>query len=286
VALQRTDPTSPIITIFEKLRSLHPNWYVELGTRSGDGWLPGLTLLNPSDGPLGDLLQRIRVRLRTDDRKIIAASFALRFGWASGVAIAPFLLYQSVPDVRLENVALKFSEQTFFERVSLVEPRGVIVYGGELKSVPSAETIEIEARAGASLDSPELIAHLRTRLIEQAEPVIDALYDWSRFSKRELWGQIASSWGAQFTGVLGHLNRYLESMQRARAFFDVPGFIRGMSPAFYPVVHRNMTRIYQRRASCCLYFRLPNTHYCASCPLVSQPERVERNKQWMEKGMG
>jgi ferric iron reductase protein FhuF len=143
---------------------------------------------------------------------------------------------------------------------------------------------EPDNKPWSSSDNPELVSCLRMMLIEQAEPVIDALYAWSRFSKRALWGQVASSWGAQFTSVLGYLNRHRESLGRARAFFDVPGFIRGMSPAFYPVTHWGKTRIYQRRASCCLYYRLPKTSYCASCPLVSQSERVERNKEWMEKG--
>jgi hypothetical protein len=285
VLAQGTEPRSPIALVFKNLRRLHPNWYAEFGIRSGNGWLSGLSLLNPEDAPYRDLLDRIGARLHTPVRKIIAASFALRFGWASGVAIAPFLLYQCVPDVSLENIFLKFSDETFFERVSLDEARGVALCEGKLKAVSGVETpntiFDVNATA---IDNPELTSHLRAALIEQAEPVIDALYDWSRFSKRALWGQIASSWGSQFTAVLGHLNGHLESMERARAFFDVPGFIRGMSPAFHAVSHLNKTRIYQRRASCCLYFRLPNTHYCASCPLVSQSERVKRNKEWMEKG--
>src|SRR5262249_20631699 len=155
----------------------------------GGGWLPGLSMLSPDETPFGELLDNIGARLHTNDRKIAAAGFALRFGWASGVAIAPFLLYQCIPDVSLENIFLKFSEETFFQRVSLHKPRGVVSYHGELKAVPGIETQNLVLNVNAAAtDNPELTSRLRATLIEQAEPVIDALYDWSRFSKRALWG--------------------------------------------------------------------------------------------------
>jgi hypothetical protein len=128
VSSLRTEPLSPIVHVYDKLRRLHPNWYVEFGMLSDDGWIPGQALRNPAEGLFGDLLGRIAARLKTDDRKIVAGSFALRFGWASGVAVAPFLLHQCVPDIRLDNVSLKFTEETFFERVCIREPRGVMVY--------------------------------------------------------------------------------------------------------------------------------------------------------------
>ncbi len=256
---------SSIVRMFDQLRALNHNWDVKYGVRNGTGWISGTDLLKPKEGIFSDLLARIGRRLGSDHRKIIAASFALRYGWSSGVAIAPYLLFQCVPDIALENVCLKFSEATLFERVSLVEVRGVGSDSGN--------------------SEPKLSKHLRSALIKQAEPLIDALHDWSGFSRRGLWGQIASSWGSQFTGVLGYLNRHLEALERARAFFDVPDFIAGMSPGFYKVEHRGLTRIYHRRASCCLYYKLPNTRYCASCPLVCDEERIERNREWMERGL-
>jgi len=43
------------------------------------------------------------------------------------------------------------------------------------------------------------------------------------------------------------------------------------------------THLYQRHASCCRYYLLPQGQLCASCPLVSQEERLERNAEWMQK---
>lgn len=274
---------SPIVFVYDRLRRIHPNWFVEFGRQDGDGWIAGDALVNPDEQPLSALLARIGTRLKTDDRKVIAASFALRFGWSAAVAIAPFLLCLCVPDIRLNNISVKFSDATFFERVSLLEARGVMVRRDGIESHPLVEILNPAATGEKPENHPELLSRLRSMLVDQAGPVIDVLHTWARFSKRALWGQVASSWGAQFTNILGHLGRHHEALAGATVFFGLRGFLNGMCPDFYPVTHCGVTRIYYRRASCCLYYRLPTGSYCASCPLIAQEERVRRNKQWIEK---
>jgi len=285
--------TSPIVSVYNRLSIIHPNWYVEWGRRDKDGWIPGDAFANASEGAFHELLERIGARMRTSDRKIIAASFALRFGWSAGAAVAPFLLLRCVPDVRLGNVSLRFGASTLFEKVSLHHPWGVII-ARENASEPrlirvrggrdlQSDSVPIESGTVAPELNSELQEILRATLVDQAQPVVDTLYAWSRFSKRAIWGQIASSWRAQFTSVLAHLNLHAEGLRRAQEFFDSPGFINGMRPKFYAVTHNSRTRIYHRRASCCLYYRLPTGSYCASCPLLTQAERVRRNKEWIER---
>jgi FhuF 2Fe-2S C-terminal domain len=288
-------PGLPIVSAYDRLRTLHPNWYVEWGRRDGNGWIPGEALIDPSTGGLGDLLQRIGMRMRTEDRKIIAASFVLRFGWSAGVAIAPYLLERCVPDIGLSNVSMKFSEGTLFEKVSLHEPSGVIIARQAetehhlLDFCNGCDGCSPKFTADGSTEDLRELNHalpevLRAALVNQARPVVEALHDWSRFSKRALWGQITSSWGSQFISILAHLNRRIESLEHVCAFFGAPDFVVGARPTYYLVTHLNQTHVYHRRATCCLYFKLPIGNYCASCPLVSQEERVRRNKDWMEKG--
>src|SRR5215813_12147104 len=111
--------TSPVVAVFQGLRALHPNWDVEIGLPSGRGWIKGTDLTTASEGPFNMLLSRMGERLHTSDRRTIAASFALRYGWSSGIAIAPCLLYQCVPKITLDNVSFKFHENTAFERAAL-----------------------------------------------------------------------------------------------------------------------------------------------------------------------
>ena len=58
----------------------------------GRGWMPGTGLLTAREGELPVLLERIGEGLHSADRRTIAAPFTLRYGWSSGMAIAPYLL--------------------------------------------------------------------------------------------------------------------------------------------------------------------------------------------------
>jgi hypothetical protein len=119
---ERTE-ISPIIGIYQELRTLQPAWYVEIGRPHGTGWITGTDLRMASAGPFNDLLSHIGDRLHTADRRTIAAAFALRYGWSAGMAIAPYLLGDCVPTITLDNVSFKFGANTLFERVALHHPR-------------------------------------------------------------------------------------------------------------------------------------------------------------------
>jgi len=152
--------------VFAELRTVDPKWHVEIG-EPGDhsGWIRRDAFCTATDGPFNILLERIGDRLRTRDRLTVAASFALRFGWIASVAIAPFLTRGCVPRIRLSNISLKFREDTLFERTAVHEAVGPFA------SAPGA-------------DSDLLLQELRRELENQAAPVVEALYQWSGFSRK------------------------------------------------------------------------------------------------------
>jgi FhuF 2Fe-2S C-terminal domain len=55
-----------------------------------------------------------------------------------------------------------------------------------------------------------------------------------------------------------------------------------MQPDFYPVSYQGITHVYHRRVSCCRFYKLPGGQLCASCPIVSHEERLQRNQAWMK----
>ncbi len=165
---------SPVVEAYDALRSLNASWSVEVGTPTDPGWIAGADLRTAASGPFNALLVRIGERAGTGDRRTIAASFALRFGWASAMAIAPYLRHRCVPDIALDNVSFKFKPSTFFERTAIHEPRGVVVAGDPRAAHPSIGTVP---------DADALNAALRRELVAQATPVVDALFEWSGFAR-------------------------------------------------------------------------------------------------------
>jgi ferric iron reductase protein FhuF len=264
---------SPVAMIYDALRATNASWSVDIGTPSGPGWITGTELRDAAAGPFNALLVRIGERQQSSDKMTIAASFALRYGWASAMAIAPYLKYGCVPDVSLENISLKFKESTFFERTAIHAPRGVMVTGDPRAGQSTITTVS---------DEGELLSALRSALTEQATPVVESLHAWCGFSRRGTWGMLTSSWASHLTSLHGDSCDQRPALPVLREFFAGDDVVAIMQPRVHEVTYLGVTHLYQRRASCCRIYLLPGKELCASCPLVSQEERLERNRAWMK----
>jgi hypothetical protein len=271
---EESQAPSPIIAMYQALRARQPKWDVEIGEPCSPGWIPGTALMTATEGPFQALLTRIGERLHTSDRRTIAASFALRYDWSSGLAFAPYLLYACVPTIALDNVSFKFNEHGSFERAALHHPAGVMFPHDGVAPHPSV----------GRLSSPQaLLACLRTGLVQQAQPVVGALYVWSHFSVRGIWGMVTSAWGSLCIHIFGEIGEQTQGLSWLRHFFAGHDVVAEMQPQFYPVTYQHVTHVYHRGASCCRYYRLRQGHYCATCPLISQEERLQRQQAWMKR---
>jgi len=241
------------------------------GRPTGPGWIAGEDLRDAGAGPVHDLLLRIGACARTTDRRTIAASFAMRFGWASAIAIEGYLRARRVPDVALGNASFLFRPSTFFERVALHGPRGWCLVGDDdaessLTTVPNVDAL---CRA------------LRATLADQAAPVVEALFRWSGFARRGTWGMLTSAWVSQFTTYGEPRDDQRGLLPELDAFFAGDDLVAAMRPRLHAVSVGRATHLFQRRASCCRIYLLPGNDLCASCPLVGDDERLTRNRAWM-----
>lgn len=269
--------------VYQALYERDPTWIVEMGEPRDGGWIRGEQLTRASEGPFHELLLRIGARMKSDDKRTIAASFLLRFGWASGMAIAPFLLYRCVPDVRLANVSFRFKPTTFFERAALHAPAGVMLTPSPLEWSSSTARESTDPPVEQVDTETALIDRLRETLHAQAAPVLDALFAWSGFSRRGAWGLLTSSWASQFTTVCGRIGPQPVAVPLLDALFAGTDEVTRMRPRLHLVTLGDVTQVFQRRSSCCRYYLLPQGDLCASCPLVSDEERLAKNRAWMEE---
>ena len=267
--------TSPVAEIYDALLSLDASWHVEIGRPDGVGWIAGADLRNATSGPFHELLLRIGERATTANRRTIAASFALRYGWASAMAIAPYLRHQCVPDISLENVSFKFKPSTFFERTAMHEARGTVTASDARAGHDSLSTVP---------DDEALLRELRTALTAQATPVVEALYEWSGFARIGNLGHADLLVGRAVHGAVREPRTTSAPMLPViESLFAGNDVVAKMRPRMHAVAYGEAIHLYQRRASCCRWYLLPQGELCASCPLVSDDERVRRNLAWMKK---
>ena len=271
------DDTSPVLAILDRLRAADPKWRVDVADPRGEaGWISGTDFVRATEGPFNVLLRATGDRLSTSDRKTVAALFALRFGWAASVAIAPYLVHGCVPDIGLDNISLKFREDTLYERSALHRPIGVVLDDGHAAAHPLIETVT---------DRAALRRVLRHRLHEQTSPVVHALHEWSGFSVKGAWGMIVSSWASHFIAVCDRLGGQAQAITLFEELCSGDDDLARMQPRLHPVTLGTVTHVFQRRASCCRYYLLPKGSLCTSCPLVSQEERLRRNTEWMQRSV-
>lgn len=268
--------------VLADLEGIDPKWRVEIGQPDAtDGWIRGADFRDAKAGPFHAMLLKIGERAKTNDWKTVAATFALRFGWAGSVAIAPYVTHRCVPRVGLDRISIKFKETTLFERTAIHEPQGwrAATVAGE-----ASELSRLSAEKVSDLsDAMPLLRQLRDELHQQAAPVVRALQAWSGFAPKGSWGMITSSWAAQFIAVCERLGSQALAAPIMEAFFAGDDDIGRMQPRTHPVTMRGVTHLYQRRASCCRYYLLPKGDLCASCPLVSHDERLRRNTEFMDR---
>jgi hypothetical protein len=131
-------------------------------------------------------------------------------------------------------------------------------------------------------DQGELLRALRSALTAQAMPVVESLHEWSGFARRGTWGMLTSSWASHITSLHGDRRDQRPALPVLQQFFAGDDVVAIMQPRVHEVTQLGVTHLYQRRASCCRIYLLPGQELCASCPLVAQDERLERNRAWMK----
>ncbi len=221
-----------------------------------EGWIGAEDLLSPERSPFAPLLAHFANVGATPNRRAAAASFLLRFGWASGFAIASYLACERVPLVR--DYALLFSPSKLL--------RAFWIRDVDFCSTPER-------------------TRLRERLLESllsfSSPVVRAQHGWSRFSAHALWSMVISSWGAQFTTIGRQLGDAAWGIAEARAIFALDPNVARAAPELYEVRVDDAACTCQRRAACCLHFKRPGRQFCASCPVIPAAERLDRNRRWI-----
>jgi hypothetical protein len=111
--------------------------------------------------------------------------------------------------------------------------------------------------------------------------VVAAQHAWSRYSRYALWSMVTSSWGAQFTSIGRQLGNPALGIAEARATFALHPELARAAPELYEVSAADAACTCQRRAACCLFYKRAGKSYCASCPLLPEHVRLERNRQWV-----
>jgi len=242
--------------------------------------------LVPADRLLTDsaaLLRAVRGfgRAIGTDETAVAASLLCQ-AWAVSVtrtAIACLVGARRVPDLAAPNTLLLFDASHRPAGARLVTPRFAAVEGDEEAGAdPAAEIV---------IDDDALFAWTRARLFDgHLGRLVEALHGLAPVGRRLLWGNVAAAVAGGFaalTALPGHPFDPEHVLPEATRLLDGPGSPTAGLAELFPVTHDGATRLFVRRQTCCLRYRLPDAPpTCLSCRLLPERERHQRIRARLE----
>jgi hypothetical protein len=265
--------TSPPLILSDTIAKLSVfNLYVRVvaePTAQSD-WLDSAALALPQDGALAHLLHVFERQGIAPNRKAASGSLLLRLGWAGGFAIGAYLSCRRVPTLRA--YAVSFSPETLLQSIWV---RDAVFVGAD--DDPLAGGIG----SIGSVEMSKLPRLLLESLVAFTEPIVATQHAWSGFSRHALWAMATSSWAEQFTNIARQMGDESWGVREARSLFELAPELKRAAPAMYAVQGGRNTRTCQRRSACCLYFKSSTRYFCASCPIIPESERLERNRAWV-----
>jgi ferric iron reductase protein FhuF len=210
------------------------------------------------------------------DELAVAASLLFQ-AWAVSVtrpAIAGLVGARRVIDPGADNTELLFDGEGRPAGASPMTPRYAALAGDrEAAADPWAEIVDGE---------DALFRWVRSRLFDgHLAALVDVLHDIAPVGRRLLWGNVAAATAGAFAALsaaeLPSAERAAQMLDDARRLLSDPGSpIEGLAEVF-AVDHDGGVRLFVRRQTCCLRYRLPNAPpTCLSCRLMPEAERRRR----------
>jgi ferric iron reductase protein FhuF len=239
--------------------------------------------MNNSAGAAGALQDRRTLlhwvqafgRTAGTDESAVAASLLCQ-AWAVSVtraAVADLVGARRMPDLSAGNTRLVFDADGRPTGASPLTPRfAALAADSEALADPLAEIVA---------DEDALFAWARACLFDgHFAGLVDALHDLVPIGRRLLWGNVAAATAGAFAALsaaaapVAGVDRLREDAYR---LLDAPGSPTEGLAELFPVAHRDGARLFVRRQTCCLRYRLPDAPpTCLSCRLVPERERRRR----------
>jgi hypothetical protein len=208
--------------------------------------------------------------------KVAGAWMAGNIGWwLGGLALAGLVTERRVLFINPADVHVTYDEG-FIER-AIVETAGIgVLEGDELEPVATEVFVSVAT----------MRARLSSFLRSSMTPFVEALAIRTRLGKRTLMAQAEASWGSALTHWTKVVNEEWRGHAEVEEFFSINELRPSCPPSTYDLVHGDRTYVGLLRGACCLAYKVDDSYpYCGGCPLISEEERTEKVRKWVEEGL-
>jgi ferric iron reductase protein FhuF len=247
---------------------------------------------------LKELIRHWGAGLPTQDLKVAASLWCKSYNAAVFVPLAALITTQGI------SLASDFDNLSFViqskDKTGPVNGRGRIIracfhdldsavfYPPRCSSEPVRENLILQGRVVNTLAQLHQIGFSRL-FREHFEPFFALLHEATGVSQKILWGNLgALVWGFYHLTLKG-LELGVAIEQDRNILLELPGnpwIKEGKNPLYrqiveQPVDDQAITEPIRLRATCCLWYKVPEVQMCLTCPLEKPEQRLERWKIYL-----
>lgn len=248
------------------------------------GWFPATALLAPGSTELAEGLVRSIARYPRAERRVSGSLFINAYSWyLPAAAIAAYLAERRVPDLSMENVALRYRTYTWHEDGESGEGERIDVrlLSGRFAALPDDPDAG-HPDAHILPDAAALRDWLRTGLEAHLGPLFEAVAAQTCLGRRAQWNLAADSLALRFLDAGRQLGDAARGQAEGLALVKAAGSpLRNPKTGYVTVAAGGYCETFRARGGCCLYYRVDPGENCTTCVLRAAAERDQRLRDYL-----
>ncbi|MBA2521153.1 MAG: (2Fe-2S)-binding protein [Chloroflexia bacterium] len=263
----------PLRITVDRLTTLYADVPIAVGVPDESGWVPASAVFAPGSTYLPAMLAAVAAAYQTTHRDLPASFLCHRYNWTVAcAAVGAFLIDRRLPSLDLANVAIHLDDQGQGDQIALVSGRFWTSAGDVAAAHPDAL---IEPSGAIDL------TRVRRELERHFEPVIDAIRANAPFGKRAMWLSLADNCAWCLLEFGQRLQRPGSRQREIEEFVGGPDSRLRGGTRLITIEAAGKSHAFVERGSCCLSYKLPETGYCHTCPLLKPEQRAERLRNYV-----
>jgi hypothetical protein len=280
--------STTVLTLAQTLANvalLDENLIASIGPVEPD-WFRAGVLLDAQSPLLQVVLDRQAANYPHMEARTKASFFIGEYAWyVAASAVGAYLADKRVPDLSIENVALRFQRYIWHEgdesgEADRIEVRFLSTRCATLPDDPLADDTD-----SVVLPNPEaLVQWMRQTLEAHMTLLIDRVSVETRLSRHALWLVVADTCAGLFLHLGKQLGRQDEAMREGLAFIKASVSPMNNPKTGYITINCNgHCETFRARGGCCRYYTVSETgqDYCSTCVLRKPEDRDERLRQYL-----
>ncbi len=278
--------THPLAETLLRSVNLNKYFYADIGDLEAD-WFAGEDLLNEGNPLLDEILAHQALHHPHMDSRTRGSYLIGEYSWnVPAVAVTAYLAEKRVPDLSLNNLALRVSKYTWHEGGSTGEAERMDArfLSGRFAALPD----DPAANHPDAIIVPDALAlreWLRQSIEGHFKPLIERVHTKTRLSRHSQWCLVADSCASLFLNGGLVLDNESYGTAEGLAFVKTEGSpMKNPNTGFISLTYLDHQETFRERGGCCRYYTLvEDGHKCTSCVLRKPEERNQLLLEYMSR---